>query len=90
MKSSFTISKESLTSLLAIIDAINEAEEVIVEDKGKATIRLKPDIKDGNGKYVVDNFFRLKCLFSDKVKNNKQRHKFDSAVLDINHKGNFL
>lgn len=90
MKSSFTISKESLTSLLAIIDAINEAEEVIVEDKGKATIRLKPDIKDGEGKYAVDNFFRLKCLFSDKTKNSKQRIKFDSAVLDINYKGNFL
>ena len=66
MTTSFKISKDSLTNLLSIIDTINEADEVMVEDKGKVTIRLKPDIKDNEGNYVADNFFRLKCLFSDK------------------------
>jgi hypothetical protein len=90
MTTSFKISKDSLTNLLSIIDTINEVDEVIVEDKGKVTIRLKPDIKDNDGNYVADNFFRLKCLFSDKQRPMKQHIKFDSINLDLDFKRNFL
>jgi hypothetical protein len=89
MTTSFTISKDSLTNILSLIDAINEAREVIVEDKGKVTIRLKPVI-DADGNHVTDNFFRLKCLFRDNSRPKKQHINFDSINLEIDFKRNFL
>lgn len=90
MANKLKIDKDSLTRILSMIEAINEADEVIVEDKGETLFKLKRDIKDDRGNYVADNFFRLKCLLSDKQRPMKQHIKFDSINLDVDFKRNFL